>query len=147
MTESHQAVRYTRSSRDPSDRGVVDLSSVCISRWTWTYILLLDEPSSSCSHSPSAWPLCMWLGRVAGTEFAVMTARLPPENGVLWVGVPPVEVSKWNRLLTSLRSDGSEPATIPMPDSTVDQMTIFVTLSMDYKNEASQTLVGLYSQR
>jgi hypothetical protein len=40
-----------------------------------------------------------------------------------------VDESKWKRELTSLRSGGKEPAIIPIPDSAVDQRTIYATLS------------------
>lgn len=62
---------------------------------------------------------------------AVMTTLLVPVYGVLWVGELPADGLKCQRLLTSLRSEGSDPAIIPMPDSTKDQRTILVTLSVD----------------
>jgi hypothetical protein len=62
---------------------------------------------------------------------AVMTTLLVPVYGVMWVGVLPVDGLKCQRLLTSLRSEGSDPAIIPIPDSTKDQRTILVTLSVD----------------
>lgn len=61
---------------------------------------------------------------------AVMTTLLVPVYGVLWVGKLPPDGLKCQRLLTSLRSEGSDPAIIPIPDSTKDQRTILVTLSI-----------------
>ena len=40
-----------------------------------------------------------------------------------------MDVSKWKRELRSLRNGGKEPAIIPIPDSAVDQRTIFATSS------------------